>query len=162
LIEVGPVLTGIVIAGRVGASVAAELGTMKVTEQIDALESMAIDPIRYLAAPRVFASLIILPVLVILADAIAILGAYLVAVTSLDVTTHAFFTSAQRFFELRNVFGGMIKVCVFGGGTALIGCYIGFLTDGGAQGVGRSTIRAFVLSSALILINNYILAVILF
>ena len=162
LIELSPVLVGIVIAGRVGASIAAELGTMKVTEQIDALESMAVDPVKYLAAPRFAASWIMLPVLVIYANFIAHFGAYAVAHYLLDISGTAFFGSVQRHFLAYNVFSGMIKALVFGAGTALIGCSIGFRTSGGAEGVGKSTIRSFVLSASFILISNYMLAVILF
>jgi len=161
-IELGPVLTAIVLAGRVGASIAAELGTMKVTEQIDALESLAIDPVRFLASPRFFAATIMTPILTVFADFTAVMGSYLVANLLKDVTTKMFFESVQRWFLLRNVFGGLAKALVFGSTTALIGCYIGFQTTGGAEGVGRSTIRAFVLSSALILVNDYILATLIF
>jgi len=161
-IELSPVLTGLVIAGRVGASIAAELGTMKVTEQIDALETLAIEPVRFLAAPRFFAGLIMLPVLVIFSNFVAHLGAFLVGFLMLDISSYTFFYSVQRYFIVYNVISGLIKAVVFGGGTALIGCSIGFRTTGGAEGVGFSTIKAFVYSSAFILIGDYILAVILF
>jgi len=162
LIELSPVLAGIVVAGRVGASIAAELGTMKVTEQIDALESLAIDPVQYLAAPRFTAGYIMLPVLVIYSYLIAHFGAYVVASIMLGISTNTFFGSVQRYFLVYNVYSGMLKALVFGGGTALIGCSIGFQASGGAEGVGRATIRAFVFSSAFILIADYVLAVILF
>ncbi|HJX70295.1 MAG: ABC transporter permease [Bacteroidetes bacterium RBG_13_42_15] len=162
LIELSPVLTGIVVAGRVGASIAAEIGTMKVTEQIDALETLAIDPIYYLASPRFMAGFIMLPILVIHADFLAHLGAYSVAFLLLNISTETFFGSAQRHFLIYNVFSGLIKAVVFGAGTALIGCSIGFRTSGGAEGVGKSTIKAFVFASAFILIFDYILAMILF
>ena len=161
-IELGPVLTALVIAGRVGASIAAEIGTMKVTEQLDALESLAIDPLRYLAMPRIFSGFFMIPILTILADFIGIMGAYLVAYVNLDLAPEIFFGSVKEFFSLLNVFSGLIKAFFFGGITAIIGCYVGFNTSGGAEGVGQSTIRAFVLSSALILLNDYILSVILF
>lgn len=161
-IELSPVLTGIVIAGRVGASIAAELGSMKVTEQIDALETLAIEPVRFLASPRFFAGLIMLPILVIFSNVIAHLGAFLVSNLMLDISTYTFFNSVQRYFIVYNVVSGLIKAVVFGGGTAVIGCSIGFNTTGGAEGVGYSTIKAFVYSSAFILIGDYILAVILF
>ncbi|MFO7890902.1 MAG: ABC transporter permease [bacterium] len=161
-IELSPVLTGIVIAGRVGASIAAELGSMKVTEQIDAMETLAIEPVRFLASPRFFAGLIMLPILVIFSNVIAHLGAFLVGCLMLDVSTFTFFNSVQKYFIVYNVISGLIKAIVFGGGTALIGCSIGFRTTGGAEGVGFSTIKAFVYSSAFILIGDYILAVILF
>jgi phospholipid/cholesterol/gamma-HCH transport system permease protein len=162
LIELSPVLTGIVIAGRVGASIAAELGTMRVTEQIDAMEALAIDPVRYLAAPRFFAGWTMMPILVIYANFIAHIGAYIVANWAMHISTNTFFGSIQRHFLIYNVFSGLIKALVFGGGTALIGCSIGFRTTGGAEGVGRTTIKAFVFSSVFILISDYILAMVLF
>ncbi|MEJ2054571.1 MAG: ABC transporter permease [Calditrichaceae bacterium] len=161
-IELGPVLTALVIAGRVGASIAAEIGTMKVTEQLDALESLAIDPLRYLAMPRIFSGFFMIPILTILADCIGILGAYAVAYINLNLAPEIFFRSVKEFFSLLNVFSGLIKAFFFGGITAIIGCFVGFNTSGGAEGVGQATIRAFVLSSALILLNDYLLSVILF
>jgi phospholipid/cholesterol/gamma-HCH transport system permease protein len=160
--ELGPVLTGIVIAGRVGASIAAELGTMKVTEQIDALETMAINPVRYLAMPRFLASIVMMPVLVIFANSIAVFGAYIVSNYFLGVSFDVFFQSVKRFFVFSDLVDGLIKTVFFGGVTALMGCHIGFKTEGGAEGVGLSTIRSFVLSSALILILDYFLWMFLF
>ncbi|MCG3119648.1 MAG: putative phospholipid ABC transporter permease protein MlaE [bacterium] len=161
-IELGPVLTGIILAGRVGSSIAAELGTMKVTEQIDALESLAIDPVHYLALPRFCAATIMTPVLTIFADFVALLGAFIVTNVLLGQSAHIFFDSAQSTFELRSLLGGLTKAVVFGATIALIGCYVGFQTSGGAEGVGRATIQAFVLSSAVILMNDYVLATIIF
>ncbi len=155
--ELGPVLTGIVIAGRVGASIAAELGTMKVTEQIDALETMAISPIRYLAMPRFISSILTMPLLVIFADTIAVFGAYVVSNYFLGVSFAVFFLSVKRFFKISDLISGLIKTIVFGGVTSLLGCHIGFRTEGGAEGVGLSTIKSFVLSAALILILDYFL-----
>ncbi len=156
-IELGPVLTAVVIAGRVGASIAAEIGTMKVTEQIDALESMAIDPVRYLAMPRLFGAVVMMPVLVVFANGIALIGSYLVANFYLGLTPEVFFGSVKRFFQVKDVLAGIVKSLCFGGVTALIGCHIGFRTTGGAEGVGKSTIRSFVISSACILIMDYML-----
>ena len=161
-IELGPVLTAIVIAGRVGASIAAEIGTMKVTEQIDALESQAISPVRYLALPRILAAILMMPILVIFADFIALIGAFLVSNFFLGINAKMFFDSVQRFFQLKDIFGGLFKAFFFGGVTALIGVHVGFNTSGGAQGVGRATIRAFVLSSAMVLVLDYMLWMILF
>jgi phospholipid/cholesterol/gamma-HCH transport system permease protein len=161
-IELGPVLCAIVVAGRVGASIAAELGTMKVTEQIDALESLGIDPVRYLAMPRFIGAVIMMPILVIFANAIALLGAFLVANFFLDLTSQVFFDSVKHFFQSKDLISGLIKSIVFGGLTALIGCHIGFKTSGGAEGVGLATIRSFVLSSALILIFDYLLWMMIF
>jgi len=161
-IELGPVLTAIVIAGRIGASIAAELGTMRVTEQIDALESMAINPVRYLAMPRFLGAVLMMPILVTFANAIALLGAFIVANSFLDLTSQVFFGSVERFFQAKDVFSGLLKSVAFGGVTSLLGCHIGFKTSGGAEGVGFSTIRAFVLSSAMILILYYALWLIIF
>ena len=155
--ELGPVLTGIIIAGRVGASIAAELGSMKVTEQIDALETMGISKIRYLAMPRFIAAVIMLPILIIFANVIAVLGAYLVSNFFLNVSYSVFFDSVQRFFTMGDFLFGMVKGMIFGGLTALFGCHVGFQTTGGAEGVGLSTIRSFVVSSAVILIMDYLL-----
>jgi phospholipid/cholesterol/gamma-HCH transport system permease protein len=161
-IELGPVLTAIVIAGRVGASIAAEIGTMKVTEQIDALESMAINPVRYLAMPRFLAAIAMMPILVVFANAIALGGAFLVANFFLDLTPQVFFGSVERFFQTKDIISGIVKAIAFGGVTALLGCHIGFRTSGGAEGVGKATIRSFVLSSAMILILDYALWTIIF
>lgn len=155
--ELGPVLTGIIIAGRVGASIAAELGSMKVSEQIDALETMGVSKIRYLAMPRFIASIIMLPLLIIFANVIAVLGAYLVSNFFLDISYSVFFDSVKRFFTMSDFAFGMLKGMVFGGVTSLLGCHIGFRTEGGAEGVGLSTIRSFVVSSATILILDYAL-----
>ncbi|NWF50470.1 MAG: ABC transporter permease [Ignavibacteriaceae bacterium] len=160
--ELGPVLTGIVIAGRVGASIAAELGTMKVTEQIDALETMAINPVRYLAMPRFLASVLMMPLLVVFANTIAVAGAFIVSNYFLGVSFAVFFTSVKRFFAFSDLIAGLVKTVFFGGVTALLGCHIGFRTEGGAEGVGQSTIRSFVLSAALILILDYVLWMLIF
>lgn len=155
--ELGPVLTAIVIAGRVGASIAAELGSMKVTEQIDALETMGISPIRYLAMPRFFASVFMMPILIIFANVIAVLGAYFISNYFLGISFALFFESVKRFFEMGDFIFGMVKGIFFGAVTSLLGCHIGFKTEGGAEGVGNSTIRSFVLTSASILILDYLL-----
>lgn len=162
VIELGPVLTGLIIAGRVGASIAAELGTMKVTEQIDALESLAINPVRYLAAPRFFANVTMMPILVILADFIAMIGGFTVANGFLGISTATFFNEIPRHFWLYDIGAGLLKSVVFGGITALMGCYIGFHAEGGAEGVGNATIRSFVWSCLLILTADFILAMLLF
>ncbi len=155
--ELGPVLTGIVIAGRVGASIAAELGTMKVTEQIDALEAMSINPVRYLAMPRYLASLIMMPLLVIFANVIATFGSFIVSNIFLDISPNVYVESVRSFFSTTDFIYGIVKATFFGSVTALIGCHIGFKTEGGAEGVGLSTIRSFVLSAATILILDYVL-----
>jgi phospholipid/cholesterol/gamma-HCH transport system permease protein len=158
VIELGPVLTGLVLSGRFAASIAAEIGTMKVTEQIDALQMMAIDPIRYLANPRILAGIMMMPVLIIFSDMVAIFGSLFIGFVSMDVSPQAFFTSVQKFMTLTDVFSGIIKAFFFGASTAIVGCFVGFSTEGGAEGVGQATIKAFVLSSAAILVNDYLVA----
>ncbi|MCP4632567.1 MAG: ABC transporter permease [candidate division Zixibacteria bacterium] len=162
VIELGPVLTGLVVAGRVGAAIAAELGTMKVTEQIDALETMALDPAEFLVMPRFIAGLIMLPVLTLFADCVAILGGLAVSVWFLGITSFTFLNGLKMFFELQDLFAGLIKAGVFGSIIALVGCYQGFITKGGAEGVGISTTRAVVLASVLILVSDYMIAHLLF
>ena len=162
IIELGPVLTALVIGGRVGASIAAELGTMKVTEQIDALRAMAIHPVRYLVVPRVVAAVVMLPVITVFSDAIAIFGGYVVAITSIGVTPNTYTQSLKDFFLLKDLWSGLIKAFVFGGIIGTMGCYYGFATEGGAEGVGMATTRAVVASCVLVLISDYVLANVLF
>jgi phospholipid/cholesterol/gamma-HCH transport system permease protein len=162
ILELGPVLTALVVGGRVSASIAAELGTMRVTEQIDAMEMLAIDPIRYLVLPRLVAALIMLPVLTILSDFLAILGGMVVANVALDVSVATFTEGLRLFFYVEDVISGLLKTVAFGGIIALMGCYNGFRTHGGAEGVGKSTMHAVVASCLLILITNYFLATVLF
>lgn len=152
IIELGPVLAALVLAGRVGASISAELGTMKVTEQIDALESMGINPNRYLAMPRIIATTFMLPILVIYASTIAIFGAYIVTTSFLGVPPSAFMSGFKMNFAMKDVFAGAIKSFFFGLSISSIGCFYGFQTTEGAQGVGLSTIKSFVISAAMILI----------
>lgn len=162
IIELGPVLTGLIVGGRVGASIAAELGTMRVTEQIDALEAMAIDPVRYLVVPRVLAAIIMVPALVVLSDAIAIAGGWIVASTSLGVSTHTYTVGLKQFFHLKDLWSGMAKSVCFGAIIGWMGCYYGFRTEGGAEGVGNATTRAVVAICVLVLISDYVLATVLF
>ncbi len=162
VIELGPVLTALVVGGRVGASIAAELGTMKVTEQIDALSAMGINPVRFLILPRVIAATIMLPIITIYADAIAVFGGYVVAVTSIGVSSHTFISAVKDFFYIRDVLSGLIKALFFGGIIGTMGCYSGFQTEGGAEGVGRATTNAVVWSCVLVLVLDYLLANFLF
>lgn len=162
VIELGPVLTALVVGARVGASIAAELGTMRVTEQIDALEMMAIDPVRYLAMPRFVAACIMLPVLTIFSDAIAMYGGFAVAVQSLDVPDKVFIDGLRFLFDSKDVWGGLIKALCFGAIIALSGCTNGFHARGGAAGVGEAAMRAVVTASLLILVTDYILAAVIF
>jgi phospholipid/cholesterol/gamma-HCH transport system permease protein len=162
IIELGPVLTALVVGGRVGASIAAELGTMKVTEQIDALRAMAINPIRYLVVPRIFASIVMLPVITVFANAIAIFGGFVVAVTAIGVSPHTYILGLKQFFFMKDLVSGLLKAGVFGGIIGTMGCYYGFATEGGAEGVGAATTKAVVASCVLVLINDYVLANVLF
>ena len=162
IIELGPVLTALVVGGRVGASIAAELGTMKVTEQIDALRAMAINPVRYLVVPRIVAAIIMLPLLVVFADAIAVFGGWVVAVTTIGVSSHTYVLGLKQFFYYKDLFSGLLKAVFFGGIIGLMGCYYGFATEGGAEGVGKATTRAVVSSCVLVLISDYVLANVLF
>lgn len=162
IIELGPVLTSLVVAGRVGAAIAAELGTMRVTEQIDAMESMALDPIEFLVLPRFVAAAIMLPVLVVFADFVAIAGGGVVAVLTMRVEPQVYMDGLRLYFTMRDVFGGLLKSAVFGMIIATMGCYHGFTTGGGAEGVGRATTKAVVASSLLILVCDYLVATTIF
>jgi phospholipid/cholesterol/gamma-HCH transport system permease protein len=158
MVELGPILTGLVLVGRVGAAMAAELGTMRVTEQIDALETMAINPVRYLVLPRFIAGIVMLPVLVILAEIISIVAGMLLGRISLDIPMHTFMVGLRLQFVPRELFVGIIKAFFFGGIIAIMGCYYGFNAEGGAEGVGRATTRAVVSASVLVLVFDYIIA----
>ena len=160
--ELGPVLTGLMVSGRVGSSMAAELGTMQVTEQIDALYTLAVNPIKYLIVPRLLAALIMMPVLVIFADLIGIAGGYFVSVKILSSNPYTYMERTWNYLELNDIFSGLFKAGVFGVIIATISCYQGFFTRGGAEGVGRATTKAVVLSCLLILIFNYIITALLF
>lgn len=150
--ELTPVLTALVIAGRVGGSMAAQIGTMKVTEQIDALEMMAIDKNRFLGMPRAVATLVMMPILAVFSNAVALAGGFLLTYLKFGFSSAIFFDSVVRFFMINELALGLFKSFVFGGVTALIGVHVGFSTKGGAEGVGNSTVRAFTLSAASILI----------
>ena len=152
--ELGPVLAGLMVAGRVGASIAAELGTMRVTEQIDALVTLATNPFKYLVGPRIIAAVVTLPILVGIADVIGIMGGYIVGTRSIGNTAD--------FLEFDDVTSGLIKAAVFGFIIAVMGCYHGFNSKGGAQGVGRATTNAVVSSAILILAANFALTSLLF
>ncbi len=162
IIELGPVLTALVIGGRVGASIAAELGTMKVTEQVDAMRAIGINPIRYLIVPRVVAATIMLPVLTVFADFVGVFGGYVVAVASVGVSTATYVNGLKDFFYMRDLVSGLIKAVVFGNIIGTMGCYFGLNTEGGAEGVGAATTRAVVSSCVLVLVSDYLLANVLF
>ena len=162
VIELGPVLTALVIGGRVGASIAAELGTMKVTEQIDALRAMGINPVRYLVAPRVIAATLMLPILAIYSDAIAIFGGFVVAVTNIGISPAIYVQGLRDFFFMKDLASGILKAVFFGAIIGTMGCYNGFQTEGGAEGVGKATTGAVVTSCVMVLVLDYILATVLF
>lgn len=160
--EMAPVLTGLMVAGRAGSAMAAELGSMRVTEQIDALVTLATDPVHYLFVPRVVAGVIVLPMLVVLADATGMAGGYLVAVRILGANPVIYVANSFQYLDLNDLFSGLIKSAVFGGLLTLIGCQKGFDTTGGAEGVGRSTTSAVVTGSLAVLISDFFLTKVLF
>lgn len=160
--ELGPVLAGLMVAGRVGASMAAEIGTMRVTEQIDALETLSTNPLKYLVVPRVLAGFLMLPLLVFVADIIGVMGGYIVAVYQLDFNASNYMHQTVKYLEFQDVWCGLIKAAVFGAIISLMGCYQGYTSERGAAGVGRATTNAVVASSILILLMNYALTALLF
>jgi phospholipid/cholesterol/gamma-HCH transport system permease protein len=160
--ELGPVLAGLMVSGRVGASIAAELGTMRVTEQIDALTTLSTNPMKYLVAPRLFAAVLTLPLLVGIADIIGIMGGYVVGTRTLDFSAVAYLRNTADFLRVGDIVSGLIKAAVFGFIIALMGCYHGFHSKGGAEGVGRATTNAVVSSAILILAANFLLTSLLF
>lgn len=160
--ELAPVLAGLMVAGRVGAAIAAELGTMRVTEQIDALTTLSTNPHRYLIAPRLIAGTVMLPILVLIGDVIGVFGGYLVGVYSLGFEPQGYLRKTWEYLVAEDVNSGLIKAGVFGFIVALMGCYHGFNSARGAQGVGAATTNAVVSASILILIFNYFLTQIMF
>ncbi len=160
--ELGPVLAGLMVAGRVGAAIAAEIGTMRVTEQVDALVTLNTNPFKYLIAPRVLACTITLPLLVLCADAIGVLGGYVVSIYKLDFNAALYMEQTFKYLESQDVISGLIKAGAFGFVIGLFGCYQGYESAGGAQGVGKATTSAVVSASMTILILNYILTALLF
>ena len=155
--ELGPVLAGLMLAGRVSAGIAAEIGTMRVTEQIDAMTTLSTDPFKFLIAPRVLAAVLTLPVLVAVADIIGVMGGYLVAVNSLDFNGATYLRNTVDFLETQDVVLGLTKAAVFGFIIAVMGAYQGYNSSGGALGVGRATTNAVVGAIVLILAVNYLI-----
>jgi phospholipid/cholesterol/gamma-HCH transport system permease protein len=155
--ELGPVIAGLMVAGRVGAAMAAEIGTMRVTDQIDALTTLSTDPLRYLVLPRLLAGLLTLPVLVFVADIIGVFGGYLVGTYKLSFNPVNYLTQTEQYLETIDVVSGLVKAAVFGFIVALMGCYHGYHSRGGAEGVGQATTYAVVSASILILLSNYML-----
>ena len=160
--ELSPVLVGLMVTGRVGSSMAAEIGTMRVTEQIDALKALATDPVQYLFVPRVIAGILMLPFLVILGDALGVGGGYLVAVKMMDANPVLYEANTFQFLELNDIWSGLIKAAVFGLILTLTGCVRGYYTRGGAEGVGRATTNAVVSASLIILLTDFFLTKLLF
>jgi phospholipid/cholesterol/gamma-HCH transport system permease protein len=160
--ELGPVIAGLMVAGRVSAAIAAEIGTMRVTEQIDALTTLATNPIKYLVVPRIIAAVVSMPILVAIADSIGVFGGYVVSTETLNFNGASYIKNTVDFMTHSDVESGLIKAAVFGFIIALMGCYNGFHSKGGAQGVGTATTNAVVSSSILILAANYILTSLLF
>tara|TARA_B100000700_G_C14742955_1_gene713871 strand:- start:372 stop:842 length:471 start_codon:yes stop_codon:yes gene_type:complete len=154
-------ITGLVLAGRVGANIAAEIGTMRVTEQIDALETLSLDPVAYLVVPRVLAGLVMFPVLVIIANFCGIFGGLLACLSTLDINSYQFMKGVKSWFNPWDAVFGLIKSIHFGFAITSIACYFGFYTTGGAQGVGKATMNTVVASCVTIVILDYLLAEIL-
>ncbi len=160
-VELAPVLTGLMLAGRVGAGIATELGTMRITEQIDALESMAVSPIQYLVVPRLVAGVLMAPVLTMIFFAIGMVGAYLVAVVTMGVDHGQFVENFKWYVDPVHILQGILKSVVFGLTVTLIGCYQGYTASGGGRGVGLATTRAVVIGSVFILVLDFFLSDIL-
>jgi phospholipid/cholesterol/gamma-HCH transport system permease protein len=155
--ELGPVLAALMVAGRVGSGMASELGSMKVTEQINAMRALGTDPVKKLVVPRVFATITMQPVLTIVADAVGVIGGLVVGITMLHISTNQYLSSAWNALTYWDLLGGLIKPVVFGATLAIVSCHCGLRTEGGTQGVGLSTTRAVVASSVLILVFDFFL-----
>jgi len=160
--ELGPVLTSLMVTGRAGSAMAAQLGTMRVTEQIDALTVMALSPIKYLVTPRIIAGFLMLPVLTVISDFIGVVGGYVVGVKLLGINEGAFIDKMIKYVELNDIYNGLVKSAVFGIILSTVACYKGFYARGGAEGVGKATTEAVVVSSVTILISDYVLTSLMF
>ena len=160
--ELGPVLAGLMVSGRAGAAMAAELGTMRVTDQIDALQTLSTDPMKYLVAPRLLAGIIAMPLLVVVADILGVMGGYLVSTIKLGFNPTTYLINTFSHLRADDVVSGLIKACAFGFIIALMGCFHGYRSKGGAQGVGAATTAAVVSASILILASDYVLTQLLF
>jgi phospholipid/cholesterol/gamma-HCH transport system permease protein len=155
--ELGPVIAGLMVAGRIGASFAAEIGTMRVTDQIDALTTLSTNPMKYLVAPRLLAGTIALPFLVLVADILGVMGGWLIGTAKLGFSSAGYLRATLDFMQMMDVVSGLVKASVFGFVIALMGCWCGYNSRGGAQGVGAATTSAVVISSILILALDYII-----
>lgn len=160
--ELAPVLSALMVAGRIGAAMAAEIGTMRVTEQIDALTTLSTNPFKYLVAPRIIAGILVLPILVLFGDVIGIFGGYVIGVYKLGFNPANYINSTLQELQAIDITTGVVKACVFGFIISLMGCYNGYKSKGGAQGVGEATTNAVVSASILILIFNYIITEVFF
>ncbi|QXM23483.1 ABC transporter permease [Elioraea tepida] len=160
--ELGPVLAGLMVAGRIGAAIAAEIGTMRVTDQIDALTTLSTNPIKYLVVPRVVAATLVLPLLVIVADILGVMGGFIVGVAKLEFNASTYMTRTWEYLKAEDVISGLVKAAVFGFIIALMGCFQGYHSKGGAQGVGAATTNAVVSASILILVFNYVITELFF
>jgi phospholipid/cholesterol/gamma-HCH transport system permease protein len=162
LIELGPLIVGLVVAGRVASSIAAELGSMKVTEQIDALEAFAINPIEHLVVPRVFAGIFVLPILTIIAEVVGVVGGWLLSIMSLNISSAVFWRGVRLNYYPITLYGGLIKAMAFGLTLTIMGCYYGLRTEGGAEGVGESTTKAVISSTILVLFLDFVVGRLVF
>ena len=160
--ELGPVLAALIVTGRVGAAIAAEIGTMRVTEQIDALQTLGTDPLKYLVASRIISGVVMMPLLVLVADIIGVMGGFLVSTYKLGINPNAYLHQTIKYLEAEDVISGLIKAATFGVILTLMGCYHGYMSKRGAQGVGRATTVSVVSGSILILSLNYLLTALLF
>jgi phospholipid/cholesterol/gamma-HCH transport system permease protein len=158
----GPVIAALMVAGRIGAAIAAEIGTMRVTDQIDALSTLSTNPMKYLVVPRILAGLITLPMLVLVADVIGVFGGYIVATYKLGFNPSTYLHNTADNLTANDIYSGLIKSAVFGFIVALMGCYYGYNSRGGAQGVGAATTYAVVSASVMILLFDYLLTSVLF
>jgi phospholipid/cholesterol/gamma-HCH transport system permease protein len=160
--ELGPVLAGLMVAGRIGAAFAAEIGTMRVTDQIDALSTLSTNPMKYLVTPRIIAGTLALPLLVVVADILGVMGGWLIGTQQLGFSSGAYLKATFDFLQAWDVISGLIKAAAFGFIVTLMGCWCGYRSGGGAQGVGRATTSAVVASSILILASDYVLTALMF
>jgi phospholipid/cholesterol/gamma-HCH transport system permease protein len=160
--ELGPVMAGLMVTARAGSAMAAQLGTMRVTQQIDALEALAVEPINYLIVPRIIASIVMLPILTGIFDMVGSIGGYFVGVHILEINKGMFVSQIEWYVDPGDVFDGLAKSCFFGLILSLVGCYKGYHTIGGAEGVGKATTQAVVISSVAILISDYFLTALVF
>lgn len=161
MMELGPVLTGLALAGRVGANIAAEIGTMRVTEQVDALETLAYDPNAYLTVPRVVAGILMFPIITALAMGIGVISGWITAINLLDLSTVEFVKGLKLFYRFKDIWFGLVKAASFGGAITLLGALNGLKSEGGAEGVGRATTRAVVQGACAILVLDAFWAVVL-